>query len=250
MAKAPDAFRTISEVAEQLETPAHVLRFWESKFVQVKPVKRAGGRRYYRPDDVVLLAGIKVLLHDNGMTIKGAQKVLREQGIKAVTAMAPATITGRGDDIDAVAQVVPFVPDRTASDMAAPDVAASDMTGPDVTGLPATTDAVVAEMDDAPATDEASPDDDTQALDDTGPLPSDDPSDDKDVVLPDPDLIAENPGRATVNLPADPAPRPPAPSRILGDLHLADPVGLTARRARIQPLVDRLAVLHRQLTQA
>ena len=84
MSKSRDAFRTISEVAELLDTPAHVLRFWESKFTQVKPVKRAGGRRYYRPGDIGLLAGIRKLLHDDGMTIKGVQKILREQGVDQV----------------------------------------------------------------------------------------------------------------------------------------------------------------------
>ena len=84
MAKAKDAFRTISEVAEWLDTPTHVLRFWESKFTQIKPVKGAGGRRYYRPADMELLAGIKQLLHEDGLTIKGAQKLLREQGVKHV----------------------------------------------------------------------------------------------------------------------------------------------------------------------
>ncbi len=88
MAKSADAFRTISEVAEWLETPAHVLRFWESKFSQVKPVKRAGGRRYYRPSDMKLLGGIKKLLHDDGMTIKGVQKLLREQGVAHVSALS------------------------------------------------------------------------------------------------------------------------------------------------------------------
>ncbi len=82
MAKSADAFRTISEVAEWLDTPAHVLRFWESRFTQIKPVKRAGGRRYYRPTDMLLLGGIKKLLHDDGITIKAAQTILREQGIK------------------------------------------------------------------------------------------------------------------------------------------------------------------------
>ncbi|WP_226941869.1 MerR family transcriptional regulator [Pseudooceanicola spongiae] len=90
MVKSADAFRTISEVAEWLETPAHVLRFWESKFTQVKPVKRAGGRRYYRPADMELLGGIKRLLHDEGMTIKGVQKMLRDHGIPHVAAMSPA----------------------------------------------------------------------------------------------------------------------------------------------------------------
>jgi len=88
MAKSADAFRTISEVADWLETPAHVLRFWESKFSQVKPVKRAGGRRYYRPADMRLLGGIKKLLHEDGLTIKGVQKMLREQGVKHVTALS------------------------------------------------------------------------------------------------------------------------------------------------------------------
>lgn len=87
MDKSPEAFRTISEVAEALETPAHVLRFWESRFPQIRPVKRAGGRRYYRPSDVALLAGIKRLLHDEGMTIRGVQKILREQGIRHVAGL-------------------------------------------------------------------------------------------------------------------------------------------------------------------
>ncbi|MFT7058942.1 MAG: DNA-binding transcriptional MerR regulator [Pseudorhodobacter sp.] len=88
MEKSPDAFRTISEVAELLETPAHVLRFWESRFPQIKPVKRAGGRRYYRPSDVDLLTGIRRLLHEDGLTIRGVQKILREQGVRHVSGLA------------------------------------------------------------------------------------------------------------------------------------------------------------------
>ena len=88
MEKSPDAFRTISEVAETLETPAHVLRFWESRFPQIRPVKRAGGRRYYRPSDVALLTGIKHLLHDEGLTIRGVQKMLREQGVRHVAGLS------------------------------------------------------------------------------------------------------------------------------------------------------------------
>jgi len=87
MAKAKDAFRTISEVAEWLDTPTHVLRFWESKFSQIKPVKGAGGRRYYRPTDMDLLGGIKQLLHEDGLTIKGTQKLLREKGVKHVAGL-------------------------------------------------------------------------------------------------------------------------------------------------------------------
>jgi DNA-binding transcriptional MerR regulator len=89
MDKSPDAFRTISEVADWLDTPAHVLRFWESRFTQVKPIKRAGGRRYYRPADMALLGGIKKLLHDDGMTIRGVQKLLREHGVKYVASLSP-----------------------------------------------------------------------------------------------------------------------------------------------------------------
>jgi DNA-binding transcriptional MerR regulator len=82
--KAPDAFRTISEVADELDLPQHVLRFWESRFREIKPMKRGGGRRYYRPDDVDLLRGIRHLLYGEGYTIRGVQRILREQGIKFV----------------------------------------------------------------------------------------------------------------------------------------------------------------------
>ena len=84
MDKAPDAFRTISEVADELDIPQHVLRFWESRFPQIKPMKRAGGRRYYRPEDVDLLRGIKHLLYAEGYTIRGAQGILRDKGQKFV----------------------------------------------------------------------------------------------------------------------------------------------------------------------
>lgn len=88
--KSPDAFRTISEVATDLDVPQHVLRFWESKFSQIRPLKRGGGRRYYRPEDVDLLRGVRTLLYKDGYTIKGVQKVFREQGVKFVAE------TGRG----------------------------------------------------------------------------------------------------------------------------------------------------------
>ncbi len=85
--KAPDAFRTISEVADDLDLPQHVLRFWESRFPQIKPMKRGGGRRYYRPDDVELLRGIRHLLYGEGYTIRGVQRILREQGARFVQAV-------------------------------------------------------------------------------------------------------------------------------------------------------------------
>ena len=81
-AKSPEAFRTISEVSKDLSLPQHVLRFWETKFVQIKPIKRGGGRRYYRPEDVRLLKGIKSLLYNDGYTIRGVQKVIKENGTK------------------------------------------------------------------------------------------------------------------------------------------------------------------------
>jgi DNA-binding transcriptional MerR regulator len=82
--KAPDAFRTISEVADDLDIPQHVLRFWETRFAQIKPMKRSGGRRYYRPDDVDLLRGIRRLLYGEGYTIRGVQRILKEHGVKSV----------------------------------------------------------------------------------------------------------------------------------------------------------------------
>ncbi|MBD8552996.1 MerR family transcriptional regulator [Rhizobium sp. CFBP 8762] len=88
MEKSPDAFRTISEVADDLDLPQHVLRFWETRFPQIKPMKRGGGRRYYRPEDVDLLKGIRHLLYDHGYTIKGVQKLLKTNGNKFVSAIA------------------------------------------------------------------------------------------------------------------------------------------------------------------
>ncbi len=84
MEKAPEAFRTISEVADELAVPKHVLRFWEGRFSQLKPMKRGGGRRYYRPEDVDLLRGIRHLLYEEGYTIKGVQKILRESGSRSL----------------------------------------------------------------------------------------------------------------------------------------------------------------------
>ncbi|MEM7178644.1 MAG: MerR family transcriptional regulator [Pseudomonadota bacterium] len=97
--KSADAFRTISEVSAELDLPQHVLRFWETRFSQIRPLKRGGGRRLYRPDHVALLRGIRALLYDDGLTIKGVQKVLRDRGIKAVIA--------RGDSDDSLELTTP-----------------------------------------------------------------------------------------------------------------------------------------------
>jgi DNA-binding transcriptional MerR regulator len=105
--KSPEAFRTISEVAEDLDVPQHVLRFWETRFSQVKPLKRGGGRRYYRPDDVDLLKGIRYYLYGEGYTIKGVQRILKDRGIRHVVEIGraqtenyapPVAVIPRADD--------------------------------------------------------------------------------------------------------------------------------------------------------
>ncbi|MCX7288833.1 MAG: MerR family transcriptional regulator [Rhodobacterales bacterium] len=128
MDKSPDAFRTISEVAEVLETPAHVLRFWESRFPQIRPVKRAGGRRYYRPSDIALLTGIKRLLHDEGLTIRGVQKILRDQGVRHVAGLSNESVsvkdlmvTASPTDADLADRSGP----KVRPDLAAPEPAAA-----------------------------------------------------------------------------------------------------------------------------
>lgn len=102
--KAPEAFRTISEVADELDLPQHVLRFWETRFRDIKPMKRGGGRRFYRPDDIDLLRGIRHLLYGEGYTIRGVQRILREQGAKFVAVVwqegAPQPPHGASEDED------------------------------------------------------------------------------------------------------------------------------------------------------
>ncbi|MBO9707536.1 MAG: MerR family transcriptional regulator [Caulobacter sp.] len=104
MAKGPNAFRTISEAAEELGVPQHVLRFWETKFSFIRPMKRAGGRRFYRPQDIAVLSGVRALLHAEGYTIKGVQKLHREQGITLVIA------AGLGDNGSASLDPIPETP--------------------------------------------------------------------------------------------------------------------------------------------
>ncbi|MBO9453185.1 MerR family transcriptional regulator [Tropicibacter sp. R16_0] len=144
MSKSPDAFRTISEVAEWLGIQAHVLRFWESKFTQVKPVKRAGGRRYYRPADMLLLGGIKRLLHDDGLTIKGVQKILREQGVGHVSELS------QGLDETAAPELIQVADDTVVQlhARAAPEDATDGQMGMD---LPAPDAAVEAKDQELPS---------------------------------------------------------------------------------------------------
>lgn len=116
MDKDIDAFRTISEAAEDLELPQHVLRFWELRFPQIKPMKRSGGRRYYRPDDIELLREIKHLLYGEGYTIKGVQRILKEQGVRAVAGAAQA----RTGEPASLRQEPAFKAERTADEPTSP----------------------------------------------------------------------------------------------------------------------------------
>ncbi|HZZ22455.1 MAG TPA: MerR family transcriptional regulator [Roseiarcus sp.] len=101
MEKSPDAYRTIREVADSLDLPQHVLRFWETRFPQIRPLKRAGGRRYYRPDDIERLRLIKRLLYDEGYTIKGVQKLFKEQGVHALSAAAQSPVESSAESASA-----------------------------------------------------------------------------------------------------------------------------------------------------
>jgi DNA-binding transcriptional MerR regulator len=117
MAKGPEAFRTISEAAEELGVPQHVLRFWETRFSFIRPMKRAGGRRFYRPQDIIVLRGVQRLLHDEGYTIKGVQRLHREEGIRRVIAAADGTTVAAGplptsDDDDFALPPAPPVGDQ------------------------------------------------------------------------------------------------------------------------------------------
>jgi len=115
MEKSPDAFRTISEVAEQLDLPQHVLRFWETRFTQIKPLKRGGGRRYYRPMDVELIKGIRHMLYDQGYTIKGVQKLLRENGNQFLIAIGSCDLAA----VEAITQRKQAEAEAEAAPMAA-----------------------------------------------------------------------------------------------------------------------------------
>jgi DNA-binding transcriptional MerR regulator len=133
MEKSPDAFRTISEAAEELSLPQHVLRFWETRFATIKPLKRGGGRRYYRPEDVLLLKGIRHLLYDQGFTIKGVQRILKQQGARFVIGigegnpvgtLAKESADGDDEDEDVAALPAPASERGTLAKIAIPPAAA------------------------------------------------------------------------------------------------------------------------------
>lgn len=257
MAKSPEAFRTISEVSALLEAPAHVLRFWESRFPQVKPVKRAGGRRYYRPDDVQLLGGIKVLLHERGMTIRGVQKILREEGVRHVASLAPSVwldealdgapaeaALGVPTDADGVI-VGPWggteeedAPDRVAEEEDALDLLAEDdlEAMPDLAALARAEEprhAVNGPTGEAPS-----------------PLASFIAGTLRHVAAAaDAEPGAAGASEASPSLPPLP-PGPPTPERAVALLRRADRARLRARADRIAPLLARLRSLQATLPRA
>ena len=149
--KSAEAFRTISEVANDLDLPQHVLRFWEGRFSQIRPVKRAGGRRYYRPDDIDLLRGIRALLYGDGLTIKGVQKILRDQGVRYVAEIGrgEASLLGnrtngksngkksaQGVSFEVVQGTAPEKPETAAVEPVAPRPAAKPKTASPLTPTP------------------------------------------------------------------------------------------------------------------
>lgn len=131
MAKGPDAFRTISEAADELGVPQHVLRFWETKFTFIRPLKRAGGRRFYRPQDIALLKGVRALLHDQGYTIRGVQKLHREQGVRRLASVGDPTVAvEEADFAPASTALVPVsgpVPDLDSSALGRIEAALADV---------------------------------------------------------------------------------------------------------------------------
>ena len=253
MEKSREAFRTISEVAEWLDVPTHVLRFWESRFSQIKPVKRAGGRRYYRPSDMRVIGGVKTLLHDQGMTIRGVQKMFREQGVKHVSSFSPALYGVGSADEDGDDQLIEAQVVADADQPIAPSPAARST-------REATPDPVLDK--DEPLSDDDMPD--------AGELVfiharSSNVQDDAPPAEPELDLAAEpepEPEPEPEELPAPTIPATPdVPATDIGDddpAHAAEP-GLaalvaTARRSRLrgQPdtltqVVDRLKDLRARL---
>ena len=125
MAKGPDAFRTISEAAEELNVPQHVLRFWETRFSFIRPMKRAGGRRFYRPQDIAVLRGVKTLLHEDGFTIKGVQKLHKDEGLKRLLSATPGMRGARGPVVPKLAGAELQAPVRERLAMALDDLLAA-----------------------------------------------------------------------------------------------------------------------------
>lgn len=210
--KSPQAFRTIREVAEWLDIEAHVLRFWESKFTQIKPVKRAGGRRYYRPADMKLIGGIKVLLHDQGLTIRGAQKKLADDGVTAIADLSPPLDDSPRLDDELEDEAAESANICAEEDPASDDVAASQAGFFDIEALAKGTAAAEAEAEaqadapDQPGTDAPEPAKaEATDADPAEAAPEPDPPETEDAVA-EPEPTAET-GQSP---PAAPAEEPPA----------------------------------------
>lgn len=255
MAKSRDAFRTISEVSTVLDTPAHVLRFWESKFNQIKPVKRAGGRRYYRPQDLAVLAAIKDLLHTQGLSIKQTQKHLRDVGVKKITAEGQALLDSTAQSIDMPTNEEAKAADQTQA--AAPEAAATPEApkqeeptqdaakskraplakrqpikdDPEQIDLFGGMDLPVTPPRDAPSLQilSAKPVPDTQ--------PQDTPPEQKSATFLSPEL----------DLPPPPPARADMPARILAALVTADETSLREKSTQIAPVLARLTSLRDEL---
>lgn len=237
-AKGAQAFRTIREVADWLGVEAHVLRFWESKFPQIKPVKRAGGRRYYRPADMHLIGGIKVLLHDEGYTIRGVQRLMKEDGQEAVIAKAPPLDEGEGPVSDADAWAEDAAKDAAAARAEAAEADQADLPfdmppEPDETAVDADeARADAAEMpdaapEDAPPPEPAEPEQDvSDRADEPEPEPVSEPAPEPEP-KPEPEPAAE-PDAALDPTPASDAPA--APGDVLAAL--ADRLSATPARPR------------------
>jgi DNA-binding transcriptional MerR regulator len=220
MAKSRDAFRTISEVSDVLDTPAHVLRFWESKFKQIKPVKRAGGRRYYRPDDLALLAAIKDLLHEQGHSIKNAQKLIRDAGVKTIVAQGHQLL-GSADEHDIIDAPAPAP--RAPEPM---NEAQSDLFAGSGRAEPSTPHIEITSV-------EAVPD----PLEDTEP---------EVAAFVSRGAQSQAPA-TTLALPDLPAPREDLQSRLLDSLGRADPAHIRANAGAMAPLIERLAALRDEM---
>jgi DNA-binding transcriptional MerR regulator len=247
MEKSPDAFRTISEVAERLGVPAHVLRFWESRFPQVKPVKRAGGRRYYRRTDVALLDGIRKLLHDDGMSIRAVQALLREKGARTVAGFGRGLDFGEASGVgNATAEALDTAADldRSESPATLEPVSADEADPTDLPAAGAIEPAADAAPDrgDAADTDGATPDTwDGADTDEATPALSDAPA--ADTAEPAP--VPEAPMAQDVPVPDEPqvlrfvragAPRPsPAPAPASQSEFDLGPVGAAAPEPGPEP---------------
>ena len=241
MQKSREAFRTISEVADWLDVPAHVLRFWETRFAQVKPTKRAGGRRYYRPADMLVVGGIKTLLRDKGMTIRGVQKLLREQGASHVSSFSIPLDSEQAeqeaqDQVESVARDAQQLPSP-----AAPDEMEGD-------GGLADTDADTAEsrpQDEADAAEARSADAGTSTdMEDSGePKPDATEQADAGLRLAQEAALEIEPSDAAESDPEDDAEDFARGPGIAARVSLADPAKLKAHRDGLLKVAGRLRAL-------